>query len=53
VEARRGLDIKVYDPLNGMELQSHRLKVGERVTLPKGPGGLIILGLVMDSARGN
>jgi hypothetical protein len=53
VQARGRTDFRVFDPLTGKELARHRLQSDERVTLPKGPGGLILIGTVADSARGN
>ena len=32
------------DPVTGEELQSAILRAAERVTLPQGPGGLLIIG---------
>jgi hypothetical protein len=46
LEARQNLAFKVFDPLTGKELLSAMKRKGERVTLPRGPGGLIVVGTV-------
>ena len=46
LEAREGLEFKAIDPLTGTILQSAKMKVGERVTLPAGPGALVLTGAV-------
>jgi hypothetical protein len=44
VEARKVVHFRVFDPLSGKELTSAKLRAGERLRLPAGPGALIILG---------
>ncbi len=44
VEARKAVQFRVLDPLSGKAMTSAKLKAGERLRLPPGPGALIILG---------
>jgi hypothetical protein len=44
VEARHTLQFTAHDPLTGEPLKTSTLRKGERLTLPSGPGALIILG---------
>lgn len=44
LEARKALRFAAHDPLTGKTLKSGVLRAKERVTMPAGPGGLIILG---------
>ena len=46
LEARQALEFSAHDPLTGAKLKSLKMRQGERVTLPSGPGGLILLGSV-------
>lgn len=49
LEARCAVSFRVRNPLNGAEAAAHRLKAGERVTLPPGPGAWLIRGEFLDS----
>jgi len=42
--AREALEFTAHNPLNGNVLATAKVRGGERLTLPAGPGGLIILG---------
>jgi hypothetical protein len=44
LEARETLEFTAYDPLSGQPLKSTTLRAGIRLTLPSGPGALLILG---------
>jgi hypothetical protein len=44
LQARESLEFSAYDPLSGESLKSATVRSGERVTIPAGPGGLLILG---------
>jgi hypothetical protein len=44
VQARRALEFTAHDPLTGKSLKSATMQAGERLTLPPGPGALLILG---------
>jgi hypothetical protein len=44
LEARHALKFTAHDPLTGEALKTATMRPGERVTLPAGPGGLLILG---------
>jgi hypothetical protein len=46
VEAREHLQFDAYDPLTGEVLKSAAMKSGERLTLPAGPGALLIIGRI-------
>jgi hypothetical protein len=46
IEARQALQLTAYDPLTGEAIKSATLQSGEMLTLPRGPGALIILGQV-------
>ena len=50
IEAREDLEFEAIDPLTGKSLRSARLKSGERLVLPAGPGGLIVTGRVSRAA---
>jgi hypothetical protein len=47
LEARHDLEFAAHDPLTGQKLKTMEMRRGERVTLPAGPGALIILGRVV------
>jgi hypothetical protein len=47
LQARESMRFRVYDPLTGQAVRSASLKRGEKVTLPRGPGALLILGEVL------
>ena len=44
LQARRGLAFTAHDPLTGDAVKKGKLQAGEKVTLPAGPGALIVLG---------
>ena len=44
LEARRAVEFTAHDPLTGEAVKKASLKRGERVTLPQGPGGLLVIG---------
>ena len=44
LESRNALRFAAHDPLTGKTLKSGVLRAKERVTMPAGPGGLLILG---------
>jgi hypothetical protein len=44
VEARQALEFTAYDPLTGKALKSATMQPEESLTLPRGPGALIIVG---------
>jgi hypothetical protein len=47
VQARERLQITAHDPLTGEPVKSATMRQGDRLTLPQGPGALIILGRVL------
>jgi hypothetical protein len=47
LEARDHLKFTAYDPLTGVALKSARLRSGERLRLPAGPGALLIMGKIL------
>ncbi len=47
LEARQAVQFTAYDPLTGEALKSATLHKGERLTLPAGSGGLILIGQVL------
>lgn len=49
LEAREDLQFEATDPLTGKKIHSAQMKTGERLTLPPGPGGLILKGRVAAS----
>jgi hypothetical protein len=49
VEARQALRFTAHDPLTGQTILSAAMRQGERLTLPPGPGALIILGNITAS----
>jgi hypothetical protein len=51
IEARHPLKFTAYDPLTGEWRLTSNMRRGSRVTLPAGPGALIILGRVTDDAH--
>lgn len=54
LEARHALEFTTHDPLTGDATKTARMLRGERVTLPPGPGALIILGRVLPAdAKGD
>lgn len=52
LQARHALAFTAYDPLTGKEVTAAALAAGERVTLPPGPGALLLIGGVSDSDDG-
>lgn len=47
LEARQALRFTAYDPLTGQAIKSASLHAGQRLTLPLGPGAMLILGQVV------
>lgn len=47
LQAREALRFTAYNPLTGDELKSGVMQPGERLTLPQGPGGLIVIGRIL------
>jgi hypothetical protein len=47
LRARLAMEFSAHDPLTGESLKSATLRPGERLTLPHGPGALLILGRVL------
>jgi hypothetical protein len=47
LEAREALEFDAIDPLSGSTLRSAKMNNGERIVLPAGAGGLIIVGRVL------
>jgi hypothetical protein len=47
VEARRSLEFSAHHPISGEVLRKAAMRKGERLTLPQGPGGLIIVGRIV------
>lgn len=48
VQARKEVEFSAHDPLTGTVLVSAKMKPGERLTLPSGPGALLLLGNVLE-----
>ena len=46
LEARVDLQFEAIDPLTGNIVRSAKMKAGERIVLPAGAGGLIVVGRV-------
>jgi hypothetical protein len=44
LEARQDLRFRAYDPLSGKVVRAVKMRTGERLTLPAGPGALILVG---------
>ena len=44
IEAREPLKFRAHNPITGKILATHSLARGQRVTLPSGPGALILRG---------
>jgi hypothetical protein len=54
VQARHALEFIAHDPLTGEVLKAATMKPGDRLTLPAGPGALIITGRIpAESANGD
>jgi hypothetical protein len=51
IKAREDLEFEAIDPLTGKSIRSAKLKSGESLVLPVGPGGLIVTGCVSRTAR--
>jgi hypothetical protein len=47
LEAREALEFTAYDPLTGKALKTATMRAGERLTLPSGPGALLIIGRIL------
>lgn len=47
VQARLPLSFNAYDPLTGDVLKSAAMRSGDRLTLPSGPGALIVVGQIL------
>ena len=50
VQARLALEFIAYNPLTGEELVSATMRAGDRLTLPSGPGALLIRGRILPAA---
>ena len=48
LEARRAMELIAHDPLTGEAVRTSTLERGERLTLPAGPGALLIIGRITD-----
>jgi hypothetical protein len=46
IQARRRLEFTAYDPLTGAAVHTAKLQSGERLTLPAGPGALLVMGRI-------
>jgi hypothetical protein len=46
LQARQAVQFTAFDPLTGAEVKSGRLAARDKVTLPAGPGALVITGSV-------
>jgi hypothetical protein len=51
LEARHSMQFTVYNPLTGKSLKNATIRKGGRLTLPAGPGGLIIVGRITEQPR--
>jgi hypothetical protein len=51
LKAREALKFTAYDPLSGETLKSATLRQGEKLTLPAGPGALLILGRILPESE--
>ncbi len=51
LEMRGALEFDAYDPLSGKIVRSAKLKRGERMVLPPGAGGLILIGRFSGTAE--
>lgn len=49
IEARQPLAFTALDPLTGETLHSAKMRRGEQLTLPSGPGALLILGHILQT----
>ena len=47
IQARLTLEFTAYDPLTGEELESATMQAGDRITLPSGPGALLLRGRIL------
>jgi hypothetical protein len=47
IQARQHLEFTAYDPLTGEALRTAKLQAGEQLTIPAGPGALLILGGIL------
>ena len=47
IQARQSVELIAHDPLTGEALRSASMQSGERLTLPSGPGALLILGRIL------
>lgn len=47
LEARQALRFTAYNPLTGAPIHSATLRTGERLTLPQGPGALLLIGDIL------
>ena len=47
LQARQNLEFTAHDPLTGKAVKSATLRRGEKLTLPPGPGALLILGRIL------
>lgn len=50
LEARHAMRFTAHDPLTGEAVRTVALRPGERVTLPAGPGALVITGRIVTAA---
>jgi hypothetical protein len=53
LQARQHLEFTAHDPLTGKAVKSATLRSGEKLTLPPGPGALLLLGRILpeDASR--
>jgi hypothetical protein len=51
LQAREDLQFDAFDPLSGEVIKSATMKSGDEITLPAGPGGLILKGRVLPARR--
>ncbi len=51
LEARENVQFEAFDPLTGKVIQSATMKTGERLTLPAGPGALLLKGRTLGSKQ--
>ena len=51
LQARSALEFTAYDPLTGQPLKSVKMRAQEKLTLPPGPGALLIVGQIRPVSR--
>ena len=52
LEARQAMEFTAHDPLTGEAVKSATLRRGQRLTLPAGPGALLIIGRTLGDGTG-